>query len=90
MEEIAQVTAGLVRLSFLVQEIYARVSERHDLTPVQAKLLCVVSDGPRGMAELASHFEGALAQLGLGRLRVFGQKPQRTANLFGEQTQGAF
>lgn len=61
MEEIAQdadldVTAGLVRLSFMVQEIYARVSERHDLTPVQAKLLCVVADGPRGMADLANHF----------------------------------
>jgi DNA-binding MarR family transcriptional regulator len=56
VEEIAQVTAGLVRLSFLVQEIYARVSERHDLTPVQAKLLCVVADGPRGMADLANHF----------------------------------
>ncbi|MBB4907631.1 MarR family winged helix-turn-helix transcriptional regulator [Actinophytocola algeriensis] len=59
MEETAQgidVTAGLVRLSFLVQEIYARVSERHDLTPVQAKLLCVVADGPRGMADLANHF----------------------------------
>lgn len=61
VEEIAQaadldVTAGLVRISFLVQEIYARVSERHDLTPVQAKLLCVVADGPRGMADLANHF----------------------------------
>lgn len=50
------VTEGLMRLSFLVQEIYARVSERHDLTPVQAKLLCVVADGPRGMADLANHF----------------------------------
>jgi DNA-binding MarR family transcriptional regulator len=50
------VTTGLVRLSFLIQEIYARVSERHDLTPVQAKLLCVVADGPRGMADLANHF----------------------------------
>ena len=50
------VAAGLVRLSFLVQGIYARVSERHDLTPVQAKLLCAVADGPRGMAELAKGF----------------------------------
>src|SRR6266542_1608391 len=32
------VATGLVRLSFLVQGIYARVSERHQLTPVQAKL----------------------------------------------------
>jgi DNA-binding MarR family transcriptional regulator len=47
---------GLVQLSSLVQGIYARVSERHDLTPVQAKLLCVLLDGPRGMAELAQCF----------------------------------
>ena len=45
--------AGLVRLTTLVQAIYARVSERHELTPVQARLLCVLLDGPRGMAELA-------------------------------------
>ncbi len=37
----------------MVQGVYARVSERHDLTPVQAKLLCVLLEGPRGMAELA-------------------------------------
>lgn len=48
--------AGLVQLTSLVQGIYARVSERHDLTPVQAKLLCVLLDGPRGMAELAHCF----------------------------------
>jgi DNA-binding MarR family transcriptional regulator len=47
---------GLVQLTSLVQGIYARVSERHDLTPVQAKLLCVLLDGPRGMAELARCF----------------------------------
>jgi DNA-binding MarR family transcriptional regulator len=48
--------AGLVQLTSLVQTIYARVSERHDLTPVQAKLLCVLLAGPRGMAELAQCF----------------------------------
>jgi DNA-binding MarR family transcriptional regulator len=48
--------AGLVQLTSLVQGIYARVSERHDLTPVQAKLLCVLLAGPRGMAELAQCF----------------------------------
>ncbi|GAA1621662.1 MarR family winged helix-turn-helix transcriptional regulator [Catellatospora bangladeshensis] len=47
------VTAGLVQLTALVQSVYTRVSERHDLTPVQAKLLCVLLAGPRGMAELA-------------------------------------
>ena len=52
----ADVASGLVQLTTLVQAIYARVSERHDLTPVQAKLLCVLLDGPRGMAELAHCF----------------------------------
>lgn len=47
---------GLIRLSRLVQDIHARISERHDLTPVQAKLLCVLASGPRGMAELAQCF----------------------------------
>jgi len=47
---------GLIQLTTLVQAIYARVSERHDLTPVQAKLLSVLLDGPRGMAELACCF----------------------------------
>jgi DNA-binding MarR family transcriptional regulator len=50
------VADGLVRLSFLVQGIYARVSERYDLTPVQAKLLCILVGQPRGMAELAGCF----------------------------------
>jgi DNA-binding MarR family transcriptional regulator len=52
----ADAATGLVQLSSLVQGIYARISERHDLTPVQAKLLCVLADGPRGMAELARCF----------------------------------
>ena len=50
------VAAGLVQLTGLVQGLYARASERHDLTPVQAKLLCVLLAGPRGMAELAQSF----------------------------------
>ncbi|MFI9847099.1 MarR family winged helix-turn-helix transcriptional regulator [Nonomuraea sp. NPDC051941] len=50
------VATALHQLSTLVQGIYLRVSERHDLTPVQARLLCVLLDGPRGMAELAQCF----------------------------------
>jgi DNA-binding MarR family transcriptional regulator len=50
------VVAGLLELTTLVQGIYADVSQRHELTPVQAKLLCVLLDGPRGMAELAQCF----------------------------------
>ena len=47
---------GLIQLSRLVQGFFGRVSERHDLTPVQAKLLCVLAGGPRGMADLARCF----------------------------------
>ncbi len=46
----------LIELSRLVQEIHARTSQRHGLPPVQAKLLCVLASGPRGMAELAQCF----------------------------------
>lgn len=54
MAEQLGVAAGLVRLSFLVQSLYGEVCEAHDLTPLQAQLLCVLSDAPpRGMAELA-------------------------------------
>jgi DNA-binding MarR family transcriptional regulator len=56
-------TIGLFQLACLVQGTYARVSERHDLTPVQARLLCILADGPRGMAELARCFEVEKAAL---------------------------
>jgi DNA-binding MarR family transcriptional regulator len=42
----------LVRLSVLVQSIYADVSAQHDLSPAQAQLICVIKDQPRGMTEL--------------------------------------
>lgn len=53
-----QLTAadGLVRLSQLVQGIHTRISERQNLTPVQARLLRVLVFGPRGMADLAASF----------------------------------
>jgi DNA-binding MarR family transcriptional regulator len=54
--EDLDVADGLIQLCRLVQSIYARISERHDLTPVQAKLICVLAFGPRGMAELAQCF----------------------------------
>jgi DNA-binding MarR family transcriptional regulator len=47
---------GLIQLSRLVQGVFARTAERHDLTPVQARLLCVLAFGPRGMADLAQCF----------------------------------
>jgi DNA-binding MarR family transcriptional regulator len=52
----ADLATALVQFTGMIQGIYARVSQRHDLTPVQAKLLCVLLDGPRGMAELAQIF----------------------------------
>jgi DNA-binding MarR family transcriptional regulator len=52
----ADAAGGLVQLSGLVQGLYARISQRHDLTPVQARLLCMLADGPMGMAELARCF----------------------------------
>jgi DNA-binding MarR family transcriptional regulator len=44
---------ALVRLSFLVQSVYAEICAEHDLSPAQAQLLCVIKDQPRGMTELA-------------------------------------
>jgi DNA-binding MarR family transcriptional regulator len=45
--------AALVRLAFLVQSIYAEICAKHELSPAQAQLLCVIKDQPRGMTELA-------------------------------------
>jgi DNA-binding MarR family transcriptional regulator len=44
---------ALVQLSRLVQGAFARIADRHGLTPVQGRLLCVLAQGPRGMTELA-------------------------------------
>ena len=55
-EEHLDAADGLMQLSRMVQGIHARISDRHDITPVQAKLICVLAFGPRGMAELAQCF----------------------------------
>lgn len=44
---------GLVRLARLVQDVFARASARHELTAAQARLLCVLTEGPKAMGELA-------------------------------------
>lgn len=44
---------ALVRLSHLVQHVFADVSRRHDLTPQQAQLLCMLIKGPVGMTDLS-------------------------------------
>lgn len=43
----------LVRLSRLVQDVFAAVSARHGLPAAQARLLCVLAAQPRGMAQLS-------------------------------------
>ena len=43
---------GLIRLSVLTQSAFARMAERHGQA-AQARLLCVLADGARGMSELA-------------------------------------
>ena len=43
---------ALVRLSHRVQQVFAEVSRKHDLTPQQAQLLCRLVAGPAGMSEL--------------------------------------
>ena len=44
---------GLIRLSVLTQSAFARTAERHRLPAAQARLLCVLTAGARGMSELA-------------------------------------
>jgi DNA-binding MarR family transcriptional regulator len=46
------IAAALVRLSFLVQRLYAQICAQHDLSPAQAELMCVIKDQARGMTEL--------------------------------------
>lgn len=52
-EPDADLATGLVRLARLVQDVFTRTAADHDLTAAQARLLCVLSDGPRTMSELA-------------------------------------
>ncbi|MFJ8768724.1 MarR family winged helix-turn-helix transcriptional regulator [Streptomyces clavifer] len=53
MAETVSTAGALVRLSFLVQSVYAEVSSHYDLTPQQAQLLCALRDTPLGVTELA-------------------------------------
>jgi DNA-binding MarR family transcriptional regulator len=45
--------AALVRMSHLVQHVFADVSRDHDVTPQQTQLLCMLIGGPVGMTELS-------------------------------------
>jgi DNA-binding MarR family transcriptional regulator len=53
MRDAISPATGLVRLTFLVQNLYAEVGRGCDLTESQAQLLCVLSDQSVGMAELS-------------------------------------
>ena len=53
MAEPLRADVALVRLSFLVQTVYAEMCAKHDLSPAQAQLLCMIKDQARGMTELA-------------------------------------
>jgi DNA-binding MarR family transcriptional regulator len=44
---------GLVRLTFLVQSLYAEIGRGCDLTAAQAQMLCSLTDRSVGMAELS-------------------------------------
>ena len=46
----------LINLAGFIQGAFGRVAEAHDLTPMQARLLCILVNGPRGMADLARQF----------------------------------
>lgn len=45
---------ALVRLSYLVDSIYAEVCARHGLSVPQAQLMCVLKDCSRGMGEIST------------------------------------
>ena len=53
MKETLGAASGLVRLTFLVQSLYAEVGRGCDLTVAQAQMLCALTDESLGMAELS-------------------------------------
>jgi DNA-binding MarR family transcriptional regulator len=53
VQETLGAASGLVRLTFLVQNLYAEVGRGCDLTQAQAQMLCSLADRSVGMAELS-------------------------------------
>lgn len=49
----AGLASALVRLTHVVQHVFAEVGREHGLTPQQIQLLCALSGGPVGMSELS-------------------------------------
>jgi DNA-binding MarR family transcriptional regulator len=44
---------AIMALCAVTQSVFARVAERHSLTPAHARLLCLLAADPHGMTELA-------------------------------------
>jgi DNA-binding MarR family transcriptional regulator len=53
VKETLGAASGLVRLTFLVQNLYAEVGRGCDLTAAQAQMLCTLAGRSVGMAELS-------------------------------------
>lgn len=54
LEDLSMVDS-LVQLSFLVQNILARIGTEHDLSIIQIRLLGILRDREPGMLQLAKH-----------------------------------
>jgi DNA-binding MarR family transcriptional regulator len=53
LEAGPDLATGLIRLARLVNSLFSTASAVHGLTAAQARMLCILMEGPRGMAELA-------------------------------------
>ncbi|MFJ7949607.1 MarR family winged helix-turn-helix transcriptional regulator [Streptomyces sp. NPDC096354] len=62
-DESAADAMALIQLGGLIRDTFTRAAEQHDLTPVQARMLCVLAKRPHGMAELARLFGVGKASL---------------------------
>ncbi|MFW6690716.1 MarR family winged helix-turn-helix transcriptional regulator [Streptomyces sp. MAR4 CNX-425] len=51
--EAAALASALVRLTHVLQHVFAEAGRAHGLTPQQIQLLCALSGGPVGMSELS-------------------------------------
>lgn len=57
------VAGGLIRLSSLVQSVFAQTAAQHGLTSAQGRLLCVLAAGPVQMSALATMLAAEKAAL---------------------------
>lgn len=61
--ESESVAGGLIRLSSLVQSVFAQTAAKHGLTSAQGRLLCVLAAGPVQMSALATMLAAEKAAL---------------------------